>query len=151
MTARAVEVNGDDYNTYIPFFAAAEHLGQTELAHQLRQQQNDALKRHLEWVPEDVRARILLAANHAFFQNEADAIRELEKAVALRPDDANILYNAACVHGILQKKAEAMALLKRATVAGWSKWEWVARDPDLACLQNDTEFQQLIDEGKRRG
>jgi len=151
LTSRALEVSGDDYNIYIPFFAAAEHLGQTELAHRLRHQQNHAIERHLEWVPEDVRARILLAANHAFFQNEADAMRELQKAVALRPNDANILYNAACVYGILQKKAEAMTLLKRATAAGLSKWDWVARDPDLACLQDDPEFHQLIDEGKRRG
>ena len=151
LTSRALEVSGDDYNIYIPFFAAAEHLGQTELAHRLRHQQNHAIERHLEWVPEDVRARILLAANHAFFQNEADAMRELQKAVALRPNDANILYNAACVYGILQKKAEAITLLKRATAAGLSKWDWVARDPDLACLQDDPEFHQLIDEGKRRG
>jgi len=151
LTSRALEVSGDDYNIYIPFFAAAEHLGQTELAHRLRHQQNHAIERHLEWVPEDVRARILLAANHAFFQNEADAMRELQKAVALRPNDANILYNAACVYGILQKKAEAMTLLKRASAAGLSKWDWVARDPDLACLQDDPEFHQLIDEGKRRG
>jgi tetratricopeptide (TPR) repeat protein len=151
LTARALEVSGDDYNIYIPFFAAAEHLGQTESARQLRQQQNHAIERHLEWVPEDVRARILLAANHAFFQNEADAMRELHKAVALRPNDANILYNSACVYGILRKKTEAMALLKRAIAAGLSKWEWVARDPDLACLQDDPEFHQLIDEGKRKG
>jgi len=55
------------------------------------------------------------------------------------------------VYGILKKKPEALALLKRATTAGLSKWDWVARDPDLACLQGDPEFQQLIDEGKRRG
>ncbi len=78
-------------------------------------------------------------------------MRELQKAVALRPDDANILYNAACVYAILKKKPEALALLKRAGTAGLSKWNWVARDPDLACLQGDPEFQQLIDEGKRQG
>jgi len=55
------------------------------------------------------------------------------------------------VYGILKKKPEALALLKRASTTGLSKWDWVARDPDLACLQGDPEFQQLIDEGKRRG
>jgi serine/threonine protein kinase/cytochrome c-type biogenesis protein CcmH/NrfG len=150
LTSRALEVSGDDYNIYIPFFAAAEHLHQDELARRLRQQQIYAIERHLEWVPEDVRARILLSANFAFFKNADAAMRELQKAVALRPDDANILYNAACVYGILQKKAEALASLKRASTAGLSKWDWVARDPDLACLHGDPEFQQLIDEGKRK-
>jgi len=151
LTDRALEVSGDDYNVYIPFFAAAEHLGQMELARRLRQQQIHAIERHLEWVPDDVRARILLAADHAFFQNEADAMRELQKAVALRPNDALILYNAACVYGILQNRSEAMAFLKRARTVGWSKWDWVARDPDLACLQDDPEFQQFIAEGQRKG
>jgi serine/threonine protein kinase len=149
LTSRALEVSGDDYNIYIPFHASAERLGLTELAQQIHRQQNQALERHLEWVPEDVRARILLAVGHAFFHHEADAMRELQKAVALRPNDANILYNAACVYGILQKKTEAMALLKRASAAGLSKWDWVARDPDLACLQDDPEFQRLVEEGKR--
>jgi len=151
LAPRALQVSGDDYNIYIPFTAAAERLGQTESVRRLRQQHTQALQRHLEWVPEDVRARILLACNYASFQNEADAMRELEKAVTLRPNDANILYNAACVYGILQKKGEALALLKKASAAGLSKWDWVARDPDLACLQGDPEFRQIVEEGKRKG
>ncbi len=151
LAPRALQVSGDDYNIYIPFAAAAERLGQTESVRRLRQQHTQALQRHLEWVPEDVRARILLACNYASFQNEADAMRELEKAVTLRPNDANILYNAACVYGILQKKGEALALLKKASAAGLSKWDWVARDPDLACLQGDPEFRQIVEEGKRKG
>src|SRR5207302_6578450 len=51
---------------------------------------------------------------------------------------------------ISSRKAEAMALLKRARTAGWSKWDWVPRDPDLACLQDDPEFQQFIAEGQRK-
>jgi non-specific serine/threonine protein kinase len=151
LAPRALQVSGDDYNIYIPFTAAAERLGQTESVRRLRHQHTQAMQRHLEWVPEDVRARILLACNYASFQNEAGAMRELEKAVTLRPNDANILYNAACVYGILQKSSEALALLKRASTAGLSKWDWVARDPDLTCLHGDPEFQQIVAEGKQKG
>jgi len=151
LTSRALEASGDDYNTYIPFEAAAERLGQMESARRLRQQQIHAMQQHLEWVPEDVRARILLAINYAFFKNETDAMQELRKAIALRPNDANILYNAACVYGVLQKSADALTLLKRASAAGLSKWDWVARDPDLACLQGRPEFHRIIEDGKRKG
>jgi len=119
-------------------------VGQLEKARSLRQQQRGALERHLEWVPDDVRARILLANSYAFLGNETEAVRELQRAVALRPNDANILYNAACTYGILQKKEEALALLRRAKENGWSNIKWAARDPDLACLHGDPEFQQLI-------
>ena len=125
--------------------------GQTQSARQLRQKFTRALERHLEWVPEDVRAHILLACNFAFFAEEGGAMRELQKAIALRPNDSNILYNAACVYGTLKKKVEALALLKTASDVGLSKWDWVARDPDLACLQGDPEFHRLIEEGKTRG
>jgi serine/threonine protein kinase len=150
LAPRALEVSGDDYNIYVPFMTAAERLGQTESVCQLRRQHRRALESHLEWVPEDARARILLACNYASLGNEEAAMRELQKSLALRPNDSNTLYNAACLYGMLQKKAEALTLLKRAGEAGLSKWDWVARDPDLACLQGDTEFQRLIEEGKRK-
>jgi hypothetical protein len=65
-------------------------------------------------------------------------------ALVLRPNDGNILYNAACTYGLLQKKAEALALLRKAKECGFGTMEWAARDPDLACLHDDPEFQQLV-------
>ena len=63
------------------------------------------LRQQLERVPEDVRARILLATNLAYYGQEADeAIRHLKTAVALRPNDPNTLYNAACTYGVLGRK-----------------------------------------------
>jgi len=150
LTPRGLELCGDDYNIYVPFLLAAERLGHLESARQLRQQQNRVFERHLEWVPEDTRARILLASNYAWVGNEVEAMRELQKAVALRPNDSNILYNAACVYGVLQKADDALALLKRAGEAGLSASDWWARDPDLACLHGNPEFQRLIEEAKRK-
>ena len=126
------------------FALAAERLGHRESARELRQQQNRVFERHLEWVPEDARARILLANNYAWLGSQADAMRELQRAVALRPNDSNILYNAACLYGILQMKVEALRLLKRVNEVGYSRWDWVARDPDLVCLHDDPEFRKLV-------
>ncbi|HLW78208.1 MAG TPA: hypothetical protein VKU44_01290, partial [Terriglobia bacterium] len=55
--------------------------------------------------------------------------------------------NAACTYAILQKKTEALGLLKRAQKVGFLTMDWVARDPDLVCLHDDPEFQQLLKEG----
>jgi serine/threonine protein kinase len=141
---RAIEANGDDYNVYIPLFNALERRGEKERARKLRLRRMQLVEQHLQMVPEDVRARILLATSQAFFGNEADAIRELNIAVALRPSDANILYNAACVYGLFQRKAEALAYLKKALAAGYSNLTWVARDPDLVCLKGDPEFERIL-------
>src|SRR5271168_801456 len=61
LTERAIEANGDDYNTYIPFSRALERLGRKEEAEHVRQRMLKVLRQQLELVPEDVRARILLA------------------------------------------------------------------------------------------
>jgi non-specific serine/threonine protein kinase len=151
LVERAVEANGDDYNVYIPLFTALERLGQTEAAHNIKRRWINVLEQQLERVPEDVRARILLATTHATFGEESAATRELQIALALRPRDSNILYNAACVYGIFHRKQEALEMIAKAIAAGYNNFDWLARDPDLTCLQDQPEFQRLIEEGKRKG
>jgi serine/threonine protein kinase/tetratricopeptide (TPR) repeat protein len=151
LAEQAVEVSGDDYNVYIPFMLALERLGKSEAAAGMHQQLVRALERQLELVPEDVRARILLSVRHASAGREAEAVRQLEIAITLRPKDANILYNASCVYGVLQKKAEALDLLKKAKNVGFPSFDWAARDPDLSCLHDDPEFQQILQEVRQKG
>ncbi len=147
---RAVEGNGDDYNMYIPLYNALERLGQTEAARSVRQRHMRVLEQQLELVPEDVRARILLAANHAVFRNEPAAVRELQIALALRPNDSNILYNAACVYALFERKPEALDMLRKTKAAGFTNWDWISRDPDLACLHDDPEFHRLLAEDEQK-
>jgi TolB-like protein/Flp pilus assembly protein TadD len=144
---RALEASGDDYNVYVPFVNTVQKLGDNERAIALRHRLIAALEQQLNLVPEDVRARILLANSHALLGNEADAIRHLQTAVALRPNDSNVIYNAACTYGLFNKKAEALDMVKRAKAAGYGNWDWAARDPDLACLKDDPEFQELCRAG----
>jgi serine/threonine protein kinase/Flp pilus assembly protein TadD len=145
LTEKAIEFNGDDYNTYIPFHQAQRRLGrQRESAH-VEERLIKVLRQQLELVPEDVRARILLAANLAYSEADADeSIRHLRTAVALRPNDPNTLYNAACTYGVLRKKAEALETLKKAFAAGYGNRNWAAKDSDFDCLRDDPEFQKLV-------
>jgi serine/threonine protein kinase/Flp pilus assembly protein TadD len=149
LTERAIEANGDDYNTYIPYANTLELLGRKKEAEHVREQMIKVLRQQLELVPEDVRARILLAGNLAYLKQDADeTVRQLQTAVALRPNDGNILYNAACAYGILGKKAEAFETIKKAFAAGYGNPSWAAKDTDLACLHDDPEFQKLVGSSK---
>ncbi len=142
---RALEANGDDYNTYIPYQLALNGLGRKKESEHMRERMIKVLRQQLELVPEDVRARILLASNLAYFNQDADeSIRHLQTAVALRPGDPNTLYNAACTFGVLRKKAEALETVKKAFAAGYGNRNWAARDTDLDCLHDDPEFQKLV-------
>jgi serine/threonine protein kinase/Flp pilus assembly protein TadD len=141
---RAIEANGDDYNVYIPYTNALDRLGRTELAGRFREMEMLVLERQLEMVPEDVRARGLLAADYANVGRADDAIRHAEMAIALRANDSSVLYNAACTYGVLGRKAEALTLLRRSFEAGYSNWDWPKQDPDLMCLHGDPEFEAMI-------
>jgi tetratricopeptide (TPR) repeat protein len=148
LTERAIEANGDDYNTYIPFGRALRNLGRQKEAEQVTERFIKALRQQLETVPEDVRARILLATQLANFkEHEDETLRHLQTAVALRPGDPSTLYNAACTYGVLGKRAEALETLKKAFAVGYSNQDWAARDTDLVCLHDDPEFQKLVGQG----
>ena len=101
LTERAIEANGDDYNTYIPYENALSRLGRKEESAHVRKRMIGVLRQQLELVPEDVRARILLANLLGSSGEAEESVRQLQTAVALRPNDGNILYNAACTYGVL--------------------------------------------------
>ncbi len=152
LTERAIEANGDDYNSYIPYSRALRRLDMKEEAEHLQERFMKALRLQLEIVPEDVRARILLAVNLAYSgqgQDKDEAVRHLQTAVALRPGDPSTLYNAACTYGALGKKAEALETLKKCFAAGYSNQDWAARDTDLDLLHDDPEFQKLVGHSAR--
>ena len=144
LAERAIETNGDDYNVYIPFVNALAAMGDTQAAARLRQREMRVLEQQLELVPEDARARVLLAADYASTGRSRDAVEQLEKAVAMRPNDPNTLYNAACTYAVLAMKQEALAMIARAFESGYSDYDWVSRDPDLAVLSDDPDFQRLL-------
>jgi serine/threonine protein kinase/Flp pilus assembly protein TadD len=140
----ACRIAADDYNVFIAYRNCVMKLGNDDLEADLRQQQMRVMKQHLALVPEDVRARVLLAALYATDHQEPEAVAELKTAIALRPNDSNVLYNASCAYALLGRKQDAIVLLKRSKLAGSLNVDWASKDPDLACLRDEPEFQALI-------
>ncbi len=145
---RALAAAGDDYNVFIPYVNALSAGGETVRAIALRERQASVLEQHLDLVPEDVRARILLATTYAYLGKGGQASEHLEKAVAMRPNDPNVLYNAACTYGLMQMKNEALMMLAKSAETGFSDFEWASRDPDLASLHDEPEFKRVLETWK---
>jgi non-specific serine/threonine protein kinase len=139
----AIEASGEDYNVFVPILNALGAMDRKQARIAMTDRFREALENHLKHVPEDARARILLGANYANLKRESDALRELNLAVTLRANEASILYNAACVYCDLNKKAEALDALRRAWEAGSKDAVWTRRDPDLALLHGDPEFERM--------
>lgn len=140
---QALEVAGEDYNVYVPIANSLGAMGKKDEYRNLLLRRIGALENHLKQVPEDARARILLAADYAELDRVEDSLRELNLAITLRANEASILYNAACTYALLKKKPEALDTLRKAWEAGFKDSTWVRRDPDLALLRDEPEFDRL--------
>ena len=75
---------------------------------------------------------------------------QVKIAMAMRPSDANVLYNASCTFGVLDMKADSMDAFRRAVAAGYSNMDWSRQDPDLKILHDDPEFKQMTKEHARK-
>jgi tetratricopeptide (TPR) repeat protein len=145
----AMEIVSNDYNALVPLINSLERLGRMADAERLRRREMEVLQDQLQHFPDDVRARILLAADLAIFGDAAGASMQVRIAVAMRPSDALILYNAACTYGLLGMKAEALDAFRRSVEVGYSNIDWCMKDPDLKILYDDPEFKKLVGEWPR--
>jgi len=139
----AIEASGEDYNVYSPIQNALGALGKSDALRNVRQRATQTLEAHLRKVPEDVRARMMVGIDYAGAGRIEDAMREVGLAIVLRPDDAIVLYNAACAYCVMNKIPEALEALRKAWAVGYTDINWTRRDPDLALLHGHPEFERL--------
>jgi non-specific serine/threonine protein kinase len=135
---------GENYNTIIPIQNALGALGKTDALNNFTYRMIAIFEEHVKKVPEDARARVLLANSYAGRGRFDDAKREADMAMLLRPGDTMILYNIACVFCLMDNAKDAMNALKKAVGAGYSNAAWARQDPDLALLHGDPEFDRLL-------
>jgi serine/threonine protein kinase/Tfp pilus assembly protein PilF len=147
----ALEASGGDYNVYVPITNALGALSKKDALDKMRQREIQALETHIKTVPEDARARTLLAGDYASLGMVEAAEREASLAISLRPNEAIVLYNAACVFCQLGKKPEALGAIQKAWDAGFRDPDWARRDPDLALLHGEAEFETLYPAGSGEG
>jgi serine/threonine protein kinase/Tfp pilus assembly protein PilF len=146
LSESAIEASGEDYNVYVPILNSLGAMGKEEARRNMTHRITIALEGHLKQVPEDARARVLLGGAYADGGRTEEALRELNLAVTLRANEASILYNVACVYCLLKRKREALDALSKAWEAGSKDAVWTRRDPDLALLHGEPEFERLYPE-----
>jgi TolB-like protein/Tfp pilus assembly protein PilF len=134
---------GENYNTTVPIHNALGALGKKDALANYLHREIAVYESHLKKVPEDARARVLLASDYATQGRYDDAKREANMAMVLRPDDSMILYNTACVFCAMNNGSDAMIAIKKAWESGYRDANWTRQDPDLSILHGDPEFERL--------
>ena len=142
----AIAASGEDYNVFSPIQNALGALGKKDALRNMRQRRTQTIEAHLRKVPEDVRARMMLGIDYAIDGRTEEAMREVNIATLLRPDEAMVQYNAACAYCVMDKIPEALEALRRSWDAGYRDAIWTRRDPDLVKLHGNPEFERLYPE-----
>jgi serine/threonine protein kinase len=148
LTDRAIEFSGDDFNLYAAFGNTFKRLRDSERVQRLTLQHIRVLQMHLEWAPENIRARTLLAGAFADLGRVEDSVVELQTVLLNSPDDAATLINVACAYSILARKKEAIETLKKAIKNGYWHIDTIARDADFDHIRDEPEFQEIIKDAK---
>ena len=143
ITDAALEASGEDYNIYVPIMNSLGVLGDSPRLRAVQKKRILALEQHIKNVPEDARARIQLSINYAREGRGDEAMREVKLAVILRPNEATVLYNAACAYATMNQLGEAIEVLQKAWEAGFRDPQWARRDPDLVPLHGHPEFERM--------
>lgn len=74
----------------------------------------------------------------------AEALDEIARAIAMRPDEKELLYHRACMLSRAGKRDEALLDLRRAIEAVPVLVKQAATDPDLVPLHDDPRFRALV-------
>jgi serine/threonine-protein kinase len=80
--------------------------------------------------------------------NPDTAVAYAERAIALEPENPDVLYKAATVYEFTDNPARALMLLGEAIRNGFSM-KIVAHDPQLQDLREDSRYALLISEAKQ--
>ena len=135
---------GENYNTAMSIHNALGALGKKDALNNYVHREVAIYEGAVKKVPEDARARVLLAGAYALQGRFEDAKKEADMAMILRPGDTMVLYNVACNFCLMNNPKDAMIALRKAREAGYANAPWARQDPDLAILHGTPEFEDLF-------
>jgi adenylate cyclase len=143
---RALEVQPTDYQAPLLVQSILAALGRKEEADKYARlglaRAEEALKLH----PEGSRPAQLAGPTAAIMGDRAEAVRWIDRALWIDPDDAQAQYNVACTWALLGEVDRSLDVLE-----GWAKRggalarNWLERDPDLEVIRSHPRFAKLLE------
>ena len=147
MMRKAAEVRSEDYQALGIVAMILRKLGRHEEAKQVAFESLNRIERWLDINPRDPRALYLGGLRQVELGSGEKGRPWVERALAIAPDDAFALYNAACFYSLLGEPERALDLLEKMVLtdqAGTSK-DWMTNDPDLDPLRALPRFRAILD------
>ena len=148
---RAAELDPDDWQSPLVLDSVYMKLGQKDEADRWSllgiKRAEEAMRLH----PENGRPAQLGAASLARLGQTERAREWLDRAMVLDPDDAIVIYNAACTYAQLGDADSAMNALERWSVSSaWETENWLQTDNDFDSIRSDPRFVALLEKVQQR-
>lgn len=134
----------DEFQALAIATGAAHGAGQTERGDELARHTLDVALHQIEIDPDNVRACYFAAIMQLRLGDPEAGRRNVETALALRPDDYGTLYNSACFHALAGEPARALDLLDRAISTGEGFPDWIEHDADFDSLRDLPRYRALM-------
>jgi TolB-like protein/Flp pilus assembly protein TadD len=145
MYHRAGEVNPEDYQAASLEAFTYRTMHRMDEARRIFQRSLDTIQKHLELNPNDSRAIYLGATALVDLGQKERALRWVQRAEAIDPDDPYLTYSVACFHSRIGGTDEAIRYLKKALEVGFAHKEWIEHDSDFDSIRGDPRFKALFD------
>lgn len=93
--------------------------------------------------PADLDALRMLAYAYSGAGRHEDALEVDRRLVAAEPDRTDLHYDLACSLALTGRKDEAFEALAKVIALGWTEWDLMDGDDDLASLRDDPRWKRL--------
>jgi hypothetical protein len=64
--------------------------------------------------------------------------------MAVDPEDPMLLYNVACMFGVLGRTEECLDALEQAVSKGWGDKAWIEHDSDLDSIRTHPKYLAIM-------
>jgi TolB-like protein/TolA-binding protein len=134
----------EDYQARLLWAQCYAAMGRNEEALTAYRRALGVIERYVDLHPGDTRALMLGSGVWARMGEPGKALDWAERALAIDPDDAVVLYGVGCDLAVLGLTDRALTLLEAAVAAGFRMKGWIEHDPDWSGLRSHPRFQAIL-------
>ncbi|MDX1665657.1 MAG: adenylate/guanylate cyclase domain-containing protein [Saprospiraceae bacterium] len=145
---KAHRVRPEDYQSLFLVGQVYDDLRMDKEAEEARLRGVQIAEENLRLNPGDTRALSLGANGLIILGQRKKALEWVQRALALEPKDALLLYNAGCIYALAGMKEQALNCLERAYGEGLTQLGWFVNDSNLDSLEGHPRFEALIEKMK---
>ena len=130
-----------DYRSPLLLVTVYNSLGEVDKSRDAARRGVELVEKHVQSHPEDARA-LALSAGALFLIGQKERARtNVDRALAIDPDNESTLYNAACFYAQCGESVKALDMLERCLHSSF----WIEYDSDFDPIRDHPRFKAYIE------